>query len=169
MKHNFSTENDTLRLLPLEQEHLEMVRVWRNELNTRTKFITQNIISEEQQIQWYSNYLKKENDYAFVIVDKTKSKIIGTVALCNIKPETGEAELGREIIGDECDRGKGYGASALKLVIDFAFNQLNLNTVYGEVLASNAASIRMLVKCGLVFVEEYGKDNLILHKMALKK
>jgi diamine N-acetyltransferase len=169
MKHNYSVENDNLKLIPLEPEHLETVRVWRNELNTRTRFISQNIISEEQQRQWYANYLKKDDDLAFIIVDKDSAKPIGTVSLCSIRPETGEAELGREIIGDVNNRGKGYGASALKLVIDFAFKQLNLDEVYGEVLADNAASIRMLEKCGLTFVEKFEKNNLVLHKMVLKK
>jgi len=54
-------------------------------------------------------------------------------------------------------------------VIDFAFKQLNLDEVYGEFLADNAASIRMLEKCGLTFVEKFEKNNLVLHKMVLKK
>lgn len=169
MEHNFIIENDILLLRPTKSEDIEKIRIWRNKPNIRKCFITQTIISREQQLQWYSNYLKKENDYSFVIVEKISSNPIGTVSLYNIKPETGKGEFGRVFIGKETARGKGYGVSVCKLLVDFAFKQLNLRTVYLEVFASNIAAIHIYGKCGFSFIEQYSKNNILIYKMLINK
>jgi RimJ/RimL family protein N-acetyltransferase len=47
-------------------------------------------------------------------------------------------------------RGKGYGTSAMKILLDYAFNERRLNKYQGFVIEGNIASETMLVKLGCV-------------------
>ncbi|RIL69394.1 N-acetyltransferase, partial [Staphylococcus devriesei] len=44
--------------------------------------------------------------------------------------------------------GKGYGKEALKLLINFAFNSLNLHMLYLEVFSYNENATKMYEKLG---------------------
>ena len=55
-------------------------------------------------------------------------------------------------IGAAEDRGKGYGSQALKMLLRFAFAELNLFRLSAIVPDYNSAAIRLLAKHG--FVEE---------------
>ena len=46
----------------------------------------------------------------------------------------------------------GYGSEAIKLLLEFAFNQLNLNRIEIRVFSFNEQGIRCYKKCG--FIEE---------------
>lgn len=47
---------------------------------------------------------------------------------------------------------KGYGGQALKSIIEYAFNRLNLYRLEAEVIDGNTASVKLLLRNG--FVEE---------------
>ena len=49
--------------------------------------------------------------------------------------------------------GRGIGTAAVGWAVDYAWRVLNVQRVYAEVFGNNAASLRVLRKCG--FTEEY--------------
>jgi RimJ/RimL family protein N-acetyltransferase len=51
-------------------------------------------------------------------------------------------------IGEAAQRGKGYGASALRQLIAHAFQTMGLRRLYLHVLADNAAAIGLYEHCG---------------------
>ena len=51
-------------------------------------------------------------------------------------------------IGDPAHRGQGYGSEALRLLIDFAFSELNLRRVQFTVFSYNASAIHAYEKLG---------------------
>jgi len=51
-------------------------------------------------------------------------------------------------IGSAPHHGRGMGSEAIRLLIDFAFTDLNLNRVYLDVIADNFRAIRAYQKCG---------------------
>jgi len=51
--------------------------------------------------------------------------------------------------------GKGYGYESAKAWIDFGFNEMKLDRISAYVDVENAASIRILEKCGLQFVNRF--------------
>ncbi|MBP9760373.1 MAG: GNAT family N-acetyltransferase, partial [Candidatus Pacebacteria bacterium] len=53
-------------------------------------------------------------------------------------------------IGDVAHQGQGYGTEAKMLLLDYAFNTLNLRKVCSTVLAFNGRSQRYNEKCGYV-------------------
>jgi len=81
---------------------------------------------------------------------EAKGKVIGQVCLKNIKWINHKAELSIFIARDE--HGKGYGTIALKAIIDYGFNRLNLYRLEAEVVENNTASLKMAQRQG--FIEE---------------
>jgi len=169
MEHDFIIENEILQLRPLSIQDIEKLRQWRNHPEIRKWFITQITISKDQQLQWYTNYLKKENDYVFVIVEKNSKKDIGTVSLYDIDLAKGQARAGRLIIGEEQAKGKKYGLMAYRLLINFGFNTLNLKMFHEEVLETNEASINMLIRCGFKLMEHYKEKGVPVIKIVLPR
>jgi len=51
-------------------------------------------------------------------------------------------------IGDRASRGKGMATEAISLIVDYAFNDLNLNKVRAGCYASNLASAKAFEKVG---------------------
>ena len=52
------------------------------------------------------------------------------------------------MIGEKSERGKGYGLQIVNLLLDFAFNELKLNSVFATVTCVNKPSMRALEKAG---------------------
>lgn len=73
-------------------------------------------------------------------------RAIGLADLFNFSPEHLRAEVGLAITPDE--KGKGYGAEAMRLLTDYASRVLHLHNVYAVVPVDNAPSIAMLRACG---------------------
>ncbi len=75
-----------------------------------------------------------------------EGETIGQVCLKSIKWINRKAEISLFIRTDM--QGKGYGSSALKAIIDYAFNRLNLCRLEAELIDGNLASTQMLRKEG---------------------
>ena len=76
-------------------------------------------------------------------------RLIGFVVLFNIKWRNQSAEMAIGI-GDRMDWGKGYGADALRLILTYAFSELNLHRVGLGVLSYNERAIRAYERAGFV-------------------
>ena len=72
------------------------------------------------------------------------NKVIGFIDLFDFDPVHTRAGIGIMIVSEE--RGKGYASEALDLVIDYAFNTLNLHQLYSNVIANNKASLELFKK-----------------------
>ncbi|HEY5122999.1 MAG TPA: GNAT family protein, partial [Ignavibacteria bacterium] len=59
------------------------------------------------------------------------------------------------LIGDKNYWGKGLATEAIKILVDFAFNVLNLHKVYAGYYESNAGSAKAFGKCGFEVEGKY--------------
>ena len=94
---------------------------------------------------------EERNFYSFMIRAKADDRLIGKAEIQRIEWTNSNGQL-RIGIGAAEDRGKGYGIQALRLLLRFAFAELNLHRVSGYVPEYNAGAIALLKKFG--FVEE---------------
>lgn len=69
----------------------------------------------------------------------------------------GGCDLGIKI-GPKTERGKGYASEAVRLLVEYAFNELGLRVVRGSTLAHNHRMQRVFEKCGF---REVGDGALI--------
>ena len=110
------------------------------------KYINQYVktINEDSERE----YLAKNNhEYDYAIVDLESDKLIGFIDLKKVDFISRTATLG-VFIGREEYLSRGYGSDAIKLILNFGFNFLNLNNIKLEVLGFNIRAIKAYQKCG---------------------
>ncbi|MED1487915.1 MULTISPECIES: GNAT family N-acetyltransferase [Bacillales] len=81
-------------------------------------------------------------------------EIIGFIKLTNIDWICRSGEL-TIVIGEEENRGKGYGSDAIQTFLRVAFDTLNLHQVYLYVYENNLEAISCYEKCG------FQKDGIV--------
>lgn len=116
-----------IQLRPLTADNMQMVRDWRNEIpeTLRTPFP----LTEEQQAQYYRDVICDRRGTTRYWGFWTDA-FVGYGGIENTQWENRIGEISILIAPNV--RGKGYGREAVALVLEQAFNQLNLENVWGE-------------------------------------
>lgn len=89
------------------------------------------------------------DSFYFHLRTLTGDTFIGFIVLFNIKWRNQSAMLAMGI-GEAEYRGKGYGSDALRLILNYAFNELSLYRVSLTVMDYNTAAIRAYERAGFV-------------------
>ncbi len=98
---------------------------------------------------WVEKQGRSDGEYLFAIRRLHELTLIGYGLIRNVHPIHRSAEIGIRI-GRETDRGKGYGASALRLLTDYVFDPLNLNRLSLSVRTDNLRAIAAYHRAGFV-------------------
>lgn len=85
----------------------------------------------------------------FVIADPSTEAYIGQLGLDSIDWKNRVGRVGI-VIGSTEQMGRGYGTEAMKLLVNFAFLEMNLNRLELEVYDFNVRAIRSYLSCGFV-------------------
>lgn len=94
-------------------------------------------------------YLEKlQNEkYNFAIVCMDNDELLGNISLMNVSNIDKTAELGI-MIGNKKYHSCGYGSEAIILLLNYAFNHINLNNIMLKVYSFNTGAIKAYEKCG---------------------
>jgi RimJ/RimL family protein N-acetyltransferase len=92
---------------------------------------------------------KSKTAFVFAIRPLERDDLVGYIELDGILWSQGTGWMSIAI-GDEPQRGQGYGAEALRLLLDFAFGELNLRRVQLTVFSYNTAAIALYEKIGFM-------------------
>ena len=103
-------------------------------------------LTEIKERQILAN-MSERQAHLFGIVDKETDKLIGNCGLNAINTLHRKASFGI-FIGDQNYWNKGFGTEATKLVLDYAFNILNLHNIQLEVFSFNKRAINSYQKAG---------------------
>ena len=98
--------------------------------------------------------------FAFSIWTLEDNRMIGEIDLSGINWASGESIVGISI-GDRNDWGKGYGTDAMRIVLRFAFDELNLHRVFLNTFEYNPRAIRSYEKCGF---KDEGRQRGMLNR-----
>jgi len=122
-----------MTLQPLTFEEAQTIREYRNTIPECLR--TAHGISEIEQAQWYKNVAANPKSRARWWGIHTDDEFIGYAGIENIQWESSIGEISIIILPDyQC---KGHGRIAVYMVLDEAFNRMNLKTVCGECYRSN--------------------------------
>jgi len=134
-------------LRALEPEDIEILYRWENDMSIwhlsttiapLSKFtLEQYIISANQEI-YTSHQLRLMID---LVSPQDGTKTIGSVDLFDFEPTHQRAGVGILILKDF--RGQGLASEALDLLIDYAFNTLQLHQLFCNILPENTESIKL--------------------------
>ena len=125
-----------LTLNLVDETTAEQVRLWRNDAEISQFMDFKEHISEEMQQIWLKN-VQSSNDLFYVI--SKDEKLIGTIHLSQIDPIKKTAEAGI-FIGEKNFSGTGITLGASLLLLDFAFNSLELQSVFAKINVANKAA-----------------------------
>lgn len=134
-------------LVPLERRHLDATRAWANDTELRSRILRVLPVGEQDQERWFENLATNPSRLVFAIQERDEGVHIGNTGLYNIDFLHRRAEFWILIARGE-HRGRGYGRAALGLLVDYGFDELNLNRVYLHVGADNAPAIALYEKAG---------------------
>jgi RimJ/RimL family protein N-acetyltransferase len=99
---------------------------------------------------FFSSFTESKADsYYFHLRTLAEDQLIGFVVLFNLKWSNQTAQLAIGI-GQPEFRGKGYGQDALRLILNYAFIELNLNRVSLSVLSYNTQAIKAYERVGFI-------------------
>lgn len=130
----------------------ENYRRWMND-DQVTQYLESRFLSQSlADIKVFVNHVNKSSDSVlFAIAVKKDGLHIGNIKLGSIHWIHGVADVGI-MIGEKAFWGQGLATEAIKLVVDYGFNMLNLRRLEAGCYSNNQASIRAFQKAG--FVEE---------------
>lgn len=114
--------------------------------------INESLSSIEKTLSRY----EMGNCWRWGIALRDTEELIGIIDLLGIDETTGRCTFAYMLA--EKFWGRGYAAEALTAILNFAFGQLGLETVWGEHFAPNAASGAVMRKAGMKYIgTEVGK------------
>lgn len=164
-----------MKLSPLKKEHMPKILEEREKILETLR--TPYLITKEMQFDWYEKEICNRDSKTryFSIMEEEDYKIgydfhdgiltdhglinIAMGGIENISFENSAGEI--SLLVFEEYRGKGYGSKAVDLILNYAFNSLNLNSVWGECYYSSTA-----VKFWKKIIKQYSAYS---HDLPLRK
>ncbi len=137
-------------LRALEPDDLEFLHAVENDesiwevSNTQTpysKYLIKRYLENAQQDIYEAKQLR------LAICREKDFRAIGLIDLFDFDPRNRRAGIGI-VIRQSADRGQGIGSEALELLIDYAFNRLELHQVFANIDVENTPSIALFTKFG---------------------
>lgn len=153
----FYEHKEGVRFKVLEKEHLKTLK----DTKTTSWMYTHGFLipTDKSQLEWFEKLEKSDTDLVLVgmiYLDINDSIICNDKRICgegnklvtfsfgtfyNIDHYNRCLQIGGHILPEY--RGKGYTLKAWYAGIDFAFEMLNMNRIYGEVLETNTKALKL--------------------------
>jgi RimJ/RimL family protein N-acetyltransferase len=148
---------------PLRETDAEISYRWRNdpEIWKYTLSRPDKEITLEIEKDWIQKVLSRSDEKRFAVCLRDTDEYIGNVQLTDINSYEAEFHI---FIGEKKYWGKGLGTKVTSLAVDYAFNVLELQSVYLFVKKENVAAIRAYEKAGFNKIIEDESGNIRLAK-----
>ena len=143
-----SLQGYSIYLAVLNESDLEKVYRWKNDFQLAALIKAHPFpVSRGEVEEWFKRSQSDKTQVLFGIYLGRDHGLIGIVRLMFIDWISSNAELGI-YLGDRGCRRKGFGKEATRLVLDYAFETLNLKRVYLRVLKTNRSAINLYRSVG---------------------
>lgn len=167
-------EGEKLYYREITEADTDIVLKWRNSEYVRDHFIHREIISKEEHLQWLNRKVKTGKVIQFIMIEQMTNNPVGSVYLRDVDYKEKTAEYGI-FIGETAARGKGYGTEAARVMVSYAFGQLQLDSLTLRVLADNKQAIKSYEKAGFHLdmgneekIQINGKEETVLFMKILR-
>jgi RimJ/RimL family protein N-acetyltransferase len=137
---------DHVVLRPLIKADIENRVKWFNDPDVRKSLIVSEQFELEKTIRWFEKIQANDSRVEFVI-ETSQKKTVGVVGLAGIDSTHRTAEI-YIVIGEKEFWGKSVMLEAECLLIDWAFNSLDLEKIWAESRPENIASLITMKKIG---------------------
>lgn len=141
-------ETERLWLYPADRRQMEaaIAAEQDRELQAAYTEMLDGCLRDPGQWEWYAMWM----------IDRKDGTHVGDLCFKG-PPEKGAAEIGYGIL--EPYQGRGYATEAVRAAVRWAFGSPELTTMEAETEPDNAASQRVLAKCGFVPTGTVGAEG----------
>ena len=141
---------ENIKLRAIEQDDRELLKELINDPEVEKMVVGWSFpVSTEQQINWISNQANDKKNVRFII-DINNVGAVGIVSLSGLDFKNSTAIINIKLKKEDKLRKQGIGYRAINMLIDYAFNQLNMNCLIANILHYNTPSQRLFEKSGFV-------------------
>ncbi|MBE2246607.1 MAG: GNAT family N-acetyltransferase [Candidatus Competibacteraceae bacterium] len=130
--------------------HIEMLREWRNRDEIRRMMQKSDVITSEQQKEWFQK-INENHDLYFIYEE------VGVVHLKNIEWNEGKAEAGIFASSSELSTSI-QSIKAILVLMDFAFGAMGLKTLEAKVKDDNKSVIDLNLALGYEFSQRESNE-----------
>ncbi len=144
------TDFKSIRLTPLDESDIDAICVWQNTPNIRDLTMGSRFpVQKDAARDWLKSIREQNGKSRIVFAIKNKSTLVGVISLHGIDHFQRKALIGI-YVGNAREQNGGVGSIATIILLDYAFNGLDLRRVSLEVLSINNNAIRLYEKLGFV-------------------
>jgi len=141
---------ERIHLRAVEPGDADVVAACANDPDVRASFFTHTPVSLEVAAERIRGYYKGGSDYIpFMVCLKGDGRAIGVTALHRVDLVSGAAVFSI-CICDSAEWGHGYAGEATELMLEYAFDVLNLHRIQLHTWVGNEAAVRIYERCGFV-------------------
>ena len=140
---------EKIKLTSINEEDILEFQKWYNDVSFMRNYdIVSAIPKNMEDVKELVSDIRKSNTaYIFAVKNLEQKRLIGVTGFEDISWNNGTALIYIGI-GGEKHRGCGYGKEALKLTIEFGFEELNFHRIQLTVLEYNEPAIKLYEKLG---------------------
>ncbi|MFB4168220.1 GNAT family N-acetyltransferase [Virgibacillus sp. JSM 102003] len=154
---------ERVRLRKMSSEDASTYHRWRNDIEImHFADSSLDVFTYADTEKFVKNITESNNSRIYMIEELEANNPIGITSLINIDYGNRNAECNISI-GDKSYWGKGFGQESFRLLLDFAFNELNLHKVYLRVFSFNKGAIKLYQKLGFYeegeLIEQFYRDG----------
>jgi RimJ/RimL family protein N-acetyltransferase len=142
---------EKVRIRAYKREDMVLAQQYLNDAETK-RFLMPGVpyqFTLEEENKWFENISSHSDTYSFAVETIEESKYIGGCGVNMLDWKNSVATVGI-FIGDKNYLGKGYGTDAMKVLLKFIFEQMNINKVKLFVYSFNERAVKSYEKCGFV-------------------
>ena len=152
-----------ITIRPLEEIDAKTSYIWRSdpEIWKFTGSKPNLNVTYEIEKEWIKEVLKRKDEIRFAICVGIKNEYVGNVQLTKITAKDAEFHI---FIGKKEFHNQGIGSKAIHLILQYAFDNLNLQNVYLFVNKDNLVAIKSYKKCGFKEIETNEKELKLIIK-----
>jgi RimJ/RimL family protein N-acetyltransferase len=134
---------------PFVRDDLPLYTRWLNDFEvTRYYLDTSRPQTLEERAAWYERMSAgDQQNIDFAIYELATIRPIGRVGLEDISNQRRRATFGI-LVGEKDCWGKGYGAEATRLTLDYGFRILGLHNILPSIFSANTTAIRAYLRAG---------------------
>ena len=141
---------ERLYLSPVNPDDVEQYTKWLNDHDVADHLGQyRQMISLDNERKALERLSSEGHNYAIILKDT--DTLIGNISLMDIEHIHRRATLGL-FIGDAEQRGKGYGTEAIRMILQYGFDILNLHNIMLLVHADNPSGLACYKKVGFTEV-----------------
>jgi RimJ/RimL family protein N-acetyltransferase len=136
---------NNIGLRAVEKTDLEILKDWRNIPSFRKNFREVRELNSQNQENWHNKLNNSSNEFMFIFEDIEKNIPVGAGGLLYINWIIRSADFSFYIGHDEGYIEEKYAIDAASLLIQYGFNNLNLNKIWMELYEFDHKKINFFI------------------------